>query len=281
MRHSDTPARSKPRSESDFHFVQPCNAGLTRLQPGSRPIFRTAGLPAWTLNRTVAGVGVFRQQGERFTTAPGDLVLIAPGAANDYGPTQQEKWDHQWSVFAPPAEWDPLLTWPEHFDGHFILRAPKKHLDRTVGQDFDRLIADSQGGHPKRGDLALVHVHLILTRIQSENPLAQQRPLDPRLVIVRNHIIDHIAEEIAIPHLAQLVAMSESRLSHLFKEQMGISPRVWIERRRIRLAGERLLMTNDPIAGIGRSVGFHDESYFSRVFKRLTGRTPRAWRSGR
>ena len=104
--------------------------------------------------------------------------------------------------YSPRQRMGSLLTWPEHFDGHFILRAPKKHLDRTVGQDFDRLIADSQGGHPKRGDLALVHVHLILTRIQSENPLAQQRPLDLRLVIVRNYIIDHIADEIAIPHLA-------------------------------------------------------------------------------
>lgn len=76
---------------------------------------------------------------------------------------------------------------------------------------------------------------------------------------------------------ADMCYLSESRFSHLFKEATGVTPRKYVEQKRIDAAKELLTTSELHIAEVALSVGYEDVYYFSRVFKKLVGIAPLAY----
>ena len=87
-----------------------------------------------------------------------------------------------------------------------------------------------------------------------------------------------LGEEISIEGLAERVFLSPSRLAHLFREQMGVSIVRWREDQRIIRAKQLLHTTLLPIAVIAQQIGYDDQLYFSRVFKKRVGVSPSEYR---
>ena len=82
----------------------------------------------------------------------------------------------------------------------------------------------------------------------------------------------------AISDYAEELSLSESRFSHLFKESTGVSPHRYLLDIRISRACELLLETDLSIAQICFEIGIGDQNYFSRVFKKVRGCSPSAYR---
>lgn len=80
--------------------------------------------------------------------------------------------------------------------------------------------------------------------------------------------------------VAQSVNTSEDYLSRIFRRELGLSPWEYLTRLRIQRAKELLMSDADSVALVGAKVGFPDAAYFSRVFKKVTGSTPQAFRDG-
>ena len=78
--------------------------------------------------------------------------------------------------------------------------------------------------------------------------------------------------------IAEGIGVSEDYLSRVFNLELGISPWDYLNRYRILQAKELLRLSHYNIGQIGRRVGFSDPAYFSRVFRRITGISPRAYR---
>ncbi len=72
--------------------------------------------------------------------------------------------------------------------------------------------------------------------------------------------------------------VNASYLSSLFKKEMGVSLTSFVNNRRIERAKRLLSMTNLPIKTIAQQCGVPDIYYFGRLFKKITGTTPKAWR---
>jgi AraC-like DNA-binding protein len=87
-----------------------------------------------------------------------------------------------------------------------------------------------------------------------------------------------LVERITVPELAARVHMAETSFRDAFFRTMGCAPRRYLEERRIEHAARALLDTNRAIADISRQVGYPDPYHFSRVFRRVTGLSPRQYR---
>jgi signal transduction histidine kinase/DNA-binding LacI/PurR family transcriptional regulator/AraC-like DNA-binding protein/ActR/RegA family two-component response regulator len=78
--------------------------------------------------------------------------------------------------------------------------------------------------------------------------------------------------------LADAVGASEDYVSRVFHKELGITPWEYLNRYRVHRAKKLLRTTSDGIKAIASAVGFKDQAYFSRVFRKLTGMSPQAYR---
>ncbi len=86
------------------------------------------------------------------------------------------------------------------------------------------------------------------------------------------------SSEITVASLAALENLSPSRYGALFRERFGSSPIEYVISARIRASLSLLSDTDMPINEISRLVGYSDSHFFSRLFKRKMGRSPREYR---
>lgn len=86
---------------------------------------------------------------------------------------------------------------------------------------------------------------------------------------------DHLAEELTIAELADMVKFNVSFLSREFKKVKGVSPIEYLTQLRIEKAKQLILEpSNHKFKDVGSMVGYSNPYYFSKVFKLITGVTP-------
>jgi AraC-like DNA-binding protein len=82
----------------------------------------------------------------------------------------------------------------------------------------------------------------------------------------------------AVSQLAALAHMGETSFRAAFARTMGCGPRRYLEQRRVERAARALVETDRTVTEIARSAGYDDPYHFSRVFRRVKGTSPRAYR---
>ena len=95
------------------------------------------------------------------------------------------------------------------------------------------------------------------------------------------YIDAHLTETIRVGDLAGLLNLSESHFSRTFTCTFGTSAHQYLTRRRIEVAQSLMLTSRESLAAIALRCGLSDQSHFSRVFRRIVGETPYAWRRAR
>jgi len=92
-------------------------------------------------------------------------------------------------------------------------------------------------------------------------------------------LIDKFPEKpVNVIQQAQKMGLTPRALENAFKSKKGITVLLYVQQQRIEKAKKRLLTSVDSISEISYEVGYTDHSYFSRVFKRSTGKTPHEFR---
>ncbi len=94
--------------------------------------------------------------------------------------------------------------------------------------------------------------------------------IQPAIDIIRNSIHD----ELRIADLALTCGMSESTFRREFHRYAGVSPKQYILDRKLNKAKQMLRSGYYPIKEICMILGFFDDAYFSKIFKKSTGMTP-------
>lgn len=101
-----------------------------------------------------------------------------------------------------------------------------------------------------------------------------------KLVIMsQNYIYQNLGEDIKLSGLAQMLKVNASYLSDLFKKEVGMSLTEYVLEEKIREAKRMLLFTQFSILEIYTELGFCDQSHFTKVFKKISGLTPKQFRN--
>lgn len=99
-------------------------------------------------------------------------------------------------------------------------------------------------------------------------------PLDARALATIDFINQNSSKTIRIIDIAKYVGLSESRLRHLFTEQIGISLTAYILWIRIKVALREMLKPDATLSDAAHQAGFADHAHFTRTFQRMFGVSP-------
>lgn len=92
------------------------------------------------------------------------------------------------------------------------------------------------------------------------------------------YIDDNYKGGISLESTAEIVALSSYYFSRLFKKEVGLNFSEFLLHKRLSLAKQLLEETDSSVLDIAISVGYHEQSYFCKVFKKTVGMTPRDYR---
>ena len=95
---------------------------------------------------------------------------------------------------------------------------------------------------------------------------------------VLQYISTHYAQPLTVTDVAREAGLSPNYFAALFRETVGESFHAYLMRVRVEEGKRLLLSTRDPLTDIAVALGFSDQSYFCRVFKKLVGMTPGQYR---
>ena len=88
---------------------------------------------------------------------------------------------------------------------------------------------------------------------------------------------EHYQRDISLSELAEVAGVSPNYLSRLFKEETGINFVDWLNKLRIEKAVQLMENSTMKIYEIAEKVGFSNYKYFSSIFKKITGHTPKQY----
>lgn len=96
--------------------------------------------------------------------------------------------------------------------------------------------------------------------------------------MVKQYIQEHLSEDISRNDIAKAVFLHPDYISSIFHKETGSTLTDYIMTERIECAKERLRYTRESISEVALNSGFSNTSYFSKIFKRAEGITPKQYR---
>ncbi len=160
--------------------------------------------------------------------------------------------------------------------------------EARLTQAMQSILADMARVSPQ-SDLALqCRVKALLYEglalyLRDLSPAQQQRShqlrhvLQPLLPAIER-VERELGTALSVAQLARDCHLSENHFIRRFRECVGQTPGQYIQERRVRLAAQKLLFTDDTIDTIAEACGFGNRFYFSRLFTRQVGVSPAAYR---
>jgi len=116
----------------------------------------------------------------------------------------------------------------------------------------------------------------ISTALEHKRRISEDAKRLVRLAMV--YLQKNYPEPISRHDIAQHVGITEDHLTFCFRQELGITPILYLQRYRINQAKRMLKESNQSITEIAYNVGFSDSGYFSRIFRRETGMSPEKYR---
>lgn len=268
-----------------YNFDAYLVAGCTPIEKGEELDFvinRPNGMKGYIINLTIKGKGTVFNDKNTFDCHIGDLLLFPPNAIHYYHRAKDcNYWHHQWIYFRPRGLWFNWLVWTNTINHVGRLRIPNEKMYQDILTLFQQIEKEYNSDDLLSEEMSMCLLEQLLIKCFKLDPSNKQTMLDHRILATCHFITDNLDKNHSIAEIAAHIHISPSRLAHLFSQQIGTSIIKWREEQRMVKAQHLLHTSNAPIYYIARQLGYDDQLYFSRLFKRHTGLNPSEYRNSR
>lgn len=168
-------------------------------------------------------------------------------------------------------------------DIHGDSRSTMRQLRSVVGELLTALKSTLDDEHDSAKESLSRATMMLQTAMQGRTPA---RPTRGGLAAwqvrsLTSHVESNLDKPIRSADLATVVRLNPGYFCRVFRESFGEPPLQYISRRRIERAQRLMLSTDISLSQIAFDCGFADQAHFSRLFRKVAGDTPRAWRRAR
>jgi AraC family transcriptional regulator of arabinose operon len=240
---------------------------------------RHAGAPEHILLLCVGGSGWYDVGAGREVLRAGQALVIPADRPHVYGASEADPWSIHWAHFAGlEGDYFARLT-PEESCRLNVdatcSRALEQLFQRCTGSLRDGFVQQRLIFSAKTLQHLLAELYFNNIAFSPTTRTSRFRNLEPTL----SFLYENLHRPISLAEMAAHAELSESHFSRLFKEQTGHSPVDYFIYLKMQHACSMLTLTRSTIHEIGSALGYNDAYYFSRLFKKVIGVSPREYRS--
>ncbi len=182
------------------------------------------------------------------------------------------------------------ISWV-HFNGNGMAGIYEKYMERTgrpvfqakteksIKEILDQIYTISLTEDPIKDMRINEKLSSLLTDIMSQSlrPLTTYNNVK-RITRIKDYLDENYTHQINLDNIAAVFQINKFVMEKEFKKEYGIAIIEYIIRERITKAKELLRFSDNSIESIGREVGIGEPYYFSRLFKKIEGISPREFR---
>lgn len=270
-------SRAPIKDKSRPLIVTSC--GTYRIKTVKRlPTWRPKGRLDYQLLYIVSGKGHFYFHGEDRVVYAGRMVLIQPRQEQHYEYFGEDKPEVYWVHFTGSDVKNILRSYNIPMDDPIFYSGASS----TYSYLFKEMIHELQNCKTGYEDLLAMYlrqIFLLVQRTRQEERPTVSTYIQEEMEFARRYFNEHYNEPISIQEYAESRNMSVCYFQRNFKQIVKHTPMQYLLTIRVNNAASLLETTDYSMAEIAAIVGYEDPLYFSRLFRKIKGVSPRDYRN--
>lgn len=234
---------------------------------------RQQGIEQSILIYNVAGEGIINIGQASYVLKPDQFIIIPKDIPHSYYSDMQKPWSIYWIHFTGVKSklFDRFGLQPISIE-----RSATSRINERLNL-IDEIFRNLERGF---GTETLEYVNMLLQHLLTSfthvnqfrlvNEAVEKDPIGKSI----NYMLENLQSSLRLNQLAEEVKLSTSHYSRLFVEQTGHSPIDYFNQLKMQRACRFLDNSNLTVAEISRELGFGDQFYFSRIFKKVMSVSP-------
>lgn len=219
----------------------------------------------------IKGSGTININGKVYYPKEGESYFLPQGTDHEYFSSSDDPWEKVWVNVS--GELVSTLAKIYRIDKHILFDCDASLYILRMHE-----ILKNTTLLPDEAMKKCLVYFLELVQFLSQNNKQGQISVPANAQLLKNYIDSNIYSQITIDDLAKLIFKSKSQTIRIFKSAFGVSPYDYYMDNRIKKAVYLLENTAFSIKEIAFKLGFCDTHYFSSLFKKKTGKSPRDYR---
>ncbi len=294
MAQNKLPTGGQSRFPDGFRILQGKQEYITYMEHSSIRIWPSAVATHYDVHSHSAieiimpdrGVSLYHVRDEVYRVQPGEILIVPSDC--QHALTEPPETQRYLLLFEPNpfsglrdmAELTPMMQRPIYLhDGSETHSRARELLTRTVECYFAR-----EPMWNTRCYSYLLQLYALLgsryLRSSAQPREAVRRNIDPAIMnSVLTYINEHYMDDISLETAALFAGFSKYYFSRMFKQFSGLPFSEYLTRKRLNVASDLLVRTNQPIREIAVSSGFGSTATFNRTFREHKNCTPSQFRS--
>ena len=272
---ADTYKYSYKAGEDFLNSLSVYNAGHQKCEPQYQwgPGIRDH----YCIHHILSGRGYYTAGNQTFRLDKGDTFILYPGEEVKYYADEEEPWEYAWAGFMGTdaasiiRRTDFSKTAPYIRKGRIPEEKIREGLERIYeekGNTFEATVAMAGALY----SLLAVFMHYSGREVQEKDIQASY------VEKAQTYIGTNYSYPVTVEDVAAYVGISRSHLFRSFQTYLGKSPKEYLSEYRIRQACHLLKETDLSVSAIAYSVGFENNLYFSKAFKKIKKISPSEYR---
>lgn len=227
----------------------------------------------YVLEYIIEGEGVIHVGSKEYHPQTGDFYLLQPGMPHEYYSSAEQPWVKLFvNLYGPLCK--SVIDTYGLTDTVLVKNCDVRALFESFLQIANEPeLPDNEVFNRCAGKFVEIIAEVSM-HISGENPLHSDEAIRLRQYVDKNN-----HRFVGVAELAESISRSLDYTAKLFKAEFEITPYEYQIRQKMDICQRLLSTTNTPIYKIAESLGYMDQQYFSRLFKKRCGMSPRVYRS--
>ncbi|EGT0014163.1 TPA: AraC family ligand binding domain-containing protein [Clostridium perfringens] len=232
----------------------------------------------YLIHYIIDGEGTYYVNGQSYRLRKNQGFLICPNTLTYYKASKDNPWTYMWISFNG-IKAKKYLHYSNLNENNLIFEYTE---DDSLEVYINRMLELNKMSYSNELEIQGL-LYLFLSKLaitKDKRSLKKNNNMSDFYVEKAVEFIQHnyLNPSLKVTDVANFIGLNRSYLTHIFKKSLELSPKEFLLNYRINEASSLLKNTNLSIGTISKSVGYTDQLAFSKVFKKIKGISPKAYR---